>query len=162
MAITKEKKNEIKEKLEDIAQKSSSVVFANFHGLDISKTTDMRRGLQEKGVEYYVAKKSLIELAFKDQNIEGEMPELEGEIALAYSDDSLAPAREVQNYAKKHKKNLALVGGVFDREFQSRDAIVEIASIPSIDGLRGMFANVINSPIQNMAIVLNQVAEKRS
>jgi len=163
MAITQDKKNEIKAKLETIAQESESVTFANFHGLNMPDTTSMRRDLNAKGVDYYVAKKSLIRLAFGNAEIKGEIPELDGEVAVVSSkDDALAPAREMQTYVKKHKKKLALVGGVFDGNFQNKEQIVEIASIPSIDGLRGMFVNVINSPIQRMAIVMNEVAEKKS
>lgn len=161
MAITKEKKAEVKEKLDSIAKSSESVAFVNFHGLDVATTADMRRSLKEQGVEYYVAKKSLVRLAFEDK-AEGSMPELDGEIALAYSDDALAPAREVQNWANKHKDHLALVGGIFDGAFQDREHIAEIASIPSLEGLRGMFVNVINSPIQRTAVVLDQVAQKKA
>lgn len=162
MAITKEKKNQITEKLASIAKNSESVVFANFHGLGVEDASELRSGLRAQGVSYYVAKKSLLRRAFENGDIKGDMPDLEGEIAVAYGDDALAPAREVGNFAKKHEASLSLVGGVFDGEFRNRESIMEIAMIPSIDGLRGMFANVINSPIQRFVIALGQITETKS
>ncbi|HET8575087.1 MAG TPA: 50S ribosomal protein L10 [Candidatus Paceibacterota bacterium] len=163
MAITREKKEAISKKLSSIAKNSDSIVFANFHGLSVGATTNLRQSLRENGVSYYVAKKSLIKKAFDAENFKGEMPELEGEIAVAWSEnDALAPSREIFNFSKKHKKTFALVGGVYEGEYKSKEIMTEIASIPSIEVLRGMFVNVINSPIQRMAIALGQIAEKKA
>ena len=54
------------------------------------------------------------------------------------------------------------MGGVFEGKYLDAAGINEIASIPGLDVLRGMFVNIINSPIAGLAVVLNQVAEKRA
>lgn len=164
MAITKEKKNEISEKLVEIARDAGSVAFANFHGLGMSETAELRKTLKENEVKYYVAKKSLIKRAFKGENFEGVLPELEGEIALAYSTDTLAPSREILNFTKRSKEmkeKLVLLGGVYEGVYKNATEITEIASIPSIGVLRGMFVNVLVSPIQRTAIALSEVAKTK-
>lgn len=161
MAITKAKKQDILRKLEEVKDSSESIVFVSFNGMSVSDTTAMRADLREKGVGYFVAKKTLMKRAFGDA-FSGEMPELEGEIAVAYSSDAVAPAQNIKDFAGKHKDNLAIVGGVFEGMFKTREEMVEIASIPSLDVLRGMFVNVINSPIQGLVIGLNAVAEKKA
>ncbi len=55
-----------------------------------------------------------------------------------------------------------ILGGVFDGVYKSKEEMTEIASIPSLQTLRGMFVNVINSPIQGLAVSLNQIAEKKA
>lgn len=161
MAITKAKKQDILAKLEEVKNDSDSIVFVSFRGLPVSDTTAMRSELRDKGVGYFVAKKTLMKRAFGDA-FTGEMPELDGEIAVAYSADAIAPAQNIKTFAEKYKENLAIVGGVFEGAFKSREEMTEIASIPSLDVLRGMFVNVINSPIQGFVLALNALAEKKS
>ena len=161
MAITKAKKEVILSKLEGIKKDADSIVFVNFNGMAVQDSTAMRAKLREEGVGYFVAKKTLMKKAF-DGVFEGEMPQLDGEIAVAYSTDPMAPAQNIKEFASKFKDNLAIVGGVFQGVFKSREEMTEIASIPSLHVLRGMFVNVINSPIQGLVISLDQIAEKKS
>jgi large subunit ribosomal protein L10 len=161
MAITKAKKEEILAKLEGVKKDSDSIVFVKFNGLTVGNTTAMRSKLREEGVGYFVAKKTLMKRAFGD-SFEGSMPELPGEVAVAYSTDAIAPAQQIKEFAGKYKDNITIVGGVFQGVFKNAAEMTEIASIPPLPVLRGMFVNVINSPIQGLAIVLNAVADKRS
>lgn len=161
MAITKDKKKEILEKLDSIKD-NESVVFVSFKGLPVSDTTSMRRELSQNSVAYYVAKKSLVKKAFTEAGIEGDMPEVEGELAIAYGNDATGPAREIFAFQKKYDGKISIVGGVFEHKFMDKIQMEEIAKIPSMHTLRGMFVNVINSPIQGFAMAINAIAEKKS
>ncbi len=161
MAITKDKKSGILTKLDGVKNDSESIVFVSFKGMPVQDSTIMRTKLREQGVGYFVAKKTLMRKAF-DGAFEGEMPELEGEIAVAYSADAIAPAQNIKEFALKYKDNLAIVGGVFQGVYKNKEEMTEIASIPPLQVLRGMFVNVINSPIQGLAVALNQIAEKKA
>lgn len=161
MAITKEKKQDILAKLDTVKSDSESIVFVSFNGLGVADSTTMRTQLRESGVGYFVAKKTLMKRAF-DGAFSGEMPELEGEIAVAYSADAIAPAQNVKEFVGKYKDNLAIVGGVFQGVYKNKEEMTEIASIPALPVLRGMFLNVINSPIQGLAVALGQIAEKKA
>ncbi len=160
MAITKAKKTEILSKLEDVKKGAESIVFVNFKALSGQNTTALRAKLREEGVGFLVAKKTLIIRAFGEA-YEGQMPELDGEIAVAYSADAIAPAQNVKEFSLKFKDQLAIAGGVFQGVFRNKAEMTEIASIPALPVLRGMFVNVINSPIQGLAIVLNAYADKK-
>jgi len=161
MAITKQKKSEILKKVEEIAKGAKSIAFVHFKGLTVADTTAMRKALRVAGVGYTVAKKTLVRKALEAKKFEGEMPALEGEIALVYGEDLVAPAREVQQFAKKFKENLAIVGGVFDGVFKGKAEMMEIASIPPTQVLYGQFVNLINSPIQRFAVVLSEIAKTK-
>ena len=161
MAITKAKKQDILASLNEIKDTADSIVFVHFEKLSLADTTAMRKELREKGVSYFVAKKTLMKRAFGD-NFSGEMPQLDGEIAVAYSTDPMAPAQSMQEFSTSLKDKIAIVGGVFQGVYKSQDEMIEIASIPSLQVLRGMFVNVINSPIQGLVIALNAHAEKQN
>jgi large subunit ribosomal protein L10 len=161
MAITREKKKDILQKLGDILSTAESVTLVNFHGLDVGKTTEMRAGLRAQGVNYYVAKKTLIKKALKDSGIPGEIPVLDGELALSYGDDATASAREVHNFAKENEGKVQILGGIFEGMLRDKEGMMEIATIPSEHVLRGMFANVINSPIQGLVVALGQIRDAK-
>lgn len=88
------------------------------------------------------------------------MPVLDGEFGLAYGTDLVAPAREIYEFQKKLKDQINIVGGVFENKYMNKENMLSIATIPPLQTLRGMFVNVINSPIQGLAIVLDQMAKK--
>jgi len=161
MAITKDKKSEIVKKVEDIASKAKTLVFVGFKGLDVASQNEMRKGLRASSVGYTVAKKTLLKLGLAKAKYEGTHPELAGEVALVSGEDELAPAREVAVFVKKFPEMLSFMGGVFEGKYVSADEIKAIAAIPGLETLRAMFAQVINSPRQRFAAVLNQVAEKK-
>ncbi len=162
MAITKAKKGEIVDKLTGAFKKAGSLVFVNFKGLTVGNTTLMRSDLRKEGVSYSVAKKTLTKRALDDQKYEGEMPELAGELALAWGEDLVAPARVVYSFQKKFPENLKILGGVFEGRYMTKSEIEGIATIPPTPVLRGMFVNIINSPIQRFAIGLNEIAKKKA
>ncbi len=163
MAKTKEQKKAIIDRLEDAAKSSSSTVFVHFSGLPVSEETAMRGDLREKGVSYFVARKTLMKRAFAAAGITGTQPEMTGEVAVAYgSDDPTAAARGVHAFVKKYGGKLSIVGGIYEGRFMDAAEMNEVATIPPVDVLRGMFANVINSPIQGLVIALNGIAEKKA
>jgi len=160
MAITKQKKVEIIKKVEDIAGKASTIVFAHFKGLNVAAQNEMRKAFRTQDVGYTVAKKSLVRRALESKKFEGEMPQLDGEIGIAYGADELAPARELAVFVKKYPEMLSFAGGVFGGKFMSQSEIISIAAIPGMEVLRAMFAQIINSPRQRFAVVLSEVAKK--
>jgi large subunit ribosomal protein L10 len=162
MAITKAKKVDIVATLTDAFKSATSVVFVKFNKLSVSDTSAMRKALKAGGTKYYVAKKSLMRRALADLGVTGEMPELPGEIAIAWSEtDATAPARGIYEHGKKHKDTLAIVGGIFEGMFADAAKMSAIATIPPMIVLRGMFVNVINSPIQGLVIALDKIREQK-
>jgi len=161
MAINKEKKEQIIGGLKDSLKDAQSTVFVNFHGLSVGDTTDLRRKLTGEGVGYTVAKKTLIKRVLDDIAPSGDQPALEGELAIAYGEDLLIPAREVYEFQKLHKDKISILGGIFDGGYKNQAEMVEIASIPAPQVLRAQFVNLINSPIQGFVMALNAIAEKK-
>ncbi len=161
MAISKEKKQEILAKLEAARASAETLVFVKFTGLTGKDTTAMRKALRENGVGFLVAKKTLIGRVLDAAGYEGTMPELPGEVALAYSADQIAPAQQVREFEKKFKDAVSILGGVFAGSFKDKAAMTAIASIPGMEALRGMFAQLVNSPRQRFAVVLSEVGKTK-
>lgn len=158
--LIKSKKEKIVKELEGAIKESKSLVFVNFHGMKVSDETMLRRGLREQGVNYKVSRKTLLARALKGK-AEGEIPELAGEVAIAYSQDEIASPREVYNFQKTHKGMLNILGGIFEGKFINGAKMMELAMIPSREVLLSKLAFLLKSPMQRLAIAVNEVAKKK-
>jgi large subunit ribosomal protein L10 len=165
MAISKDKKSVILLKLTEAFAEAKAIAFVGFNKLTVKEISAVRKELAREGVSYYVAKKTLIRKALGERGYTGEIPELPGEVAVAWTvnaDDTTAPARTVFEHGKKLKGALALLGGVFNGALSDKAQMTAIATIPPLSVLRGMFANIINSPRARFAIALGEVAKTKN
>ncbi len=158
--ITKNIKEGMIKELETAISGSKSLVFVNFHGIHAGDETVLRRDLRNQGVSYRVSRKSLLKRALSGK-AKGELPELGGEVAVAYSSDEIAPAREIYNFQKTHKGMLNILGGIFEGQFVGGARMMEIATIPSREVLLSQLAFLLKSPMQRLALGLNEVAKKK-
>lgn len=168
MAISKTKKVEVVDFLRTKVVPSASAVFVNFHGLPVGKTTALRKQLKAAGLAMVVAKKSLIRRALAETKIPGDLPELDGEVALVYvppngAADALAPAREAHKFARgsgKDKEKLELIkllGGVFDGRYVDASFANQLAVIPSRPELYGQLLSLLLSPVRRLLLTLQAI-----
>lgn len=161
MPITKEKKVEVVGKLEKITNEAKSLVFVNFHGLTVTDSTKLRKELKTKKIGYVVAKKTLLKRALGSNKIDGEIPALDGEVALVYGDDPIEPSREIYTFQKDHKDKIKILGGVFEGKFIDALTMTGIATIPSREVLLGQLVGLLASPIRGLAVVLSEIAKSK-
>lgn len=161
MAITKEKKQLVLNSFADAAANAQSIVFVKFNKLTVKDVQELRRKLRAEGVGYMVGKKTLLKRVLSEKGYTGELPELPGQIAVAYSSDLLAPAREIYDFQKTHKDIVSIVGGVFEGEYKDQAAMLSIATIPSRETLLSQIAFLLKSPMQRLAIAVNEVAKQK-
>ncbi len=159
--LQKPRKNEMMKELEGAIKDASSLVFVNFHGMKVSDETMLRRTLRDAGVAYKVFRKTLLKRVLTGK-AEGEIPELEGEVAIAYSTDATASAREVFNFQKTYKVALNILGGIFNGKFVDGVYMKEIAMIPGKEVLLGKLAFLFKSPMQRLALAISEVSKKKS
>ena len=139
---------------------AASVVLVDYRGLTVEQDTQLRKSLREAGVSYKVYKNTMMHLAFKGTDFEGLAPYLEGPSAIAYSTtDATAPARVLAEFAKKADK-LEIKAGVVEGTVYDAAGMAKIAEIPSREVLLSRLLGSMQSPITNLARVLNQIAEK--
>ncbi|NMA68291.1 MAG: 50S ribosomal protein L10 [Desulfitobacterium sp.] len=154
---------EIKEKL----QNSSGVVLADYRGLTVAQVTELRAQLREAGVEYRVLKNNLVRRAAEEVGIEGLDEFLVGPTAVAFSEDPVAPAKILADFAKNNKK-FTLKAGIVEGKVVDEAGVKALAALPSREVLlaqvlRGMqaplagMANVLQGPIRKMGYALEEV-----
>ena len=154
-------KKPIVEEISANIKDAQSVVIVDHRGLTVAEDTELRKQLREAGITYKVYKNTMMNFAFKGTDCEGLAPYLEGPSAIAISkDDATAPARILCKYAKTAKA-LEIKGGVVEGTVYDSKGIEAISNVPSREELLGKLLGSIQSPITNLARVLNQIAEQQ-
>lgn len=161
MALTRTKKAELIASYTDLLKNAKSAVYVKFKGLPVGETMDLRKKLFNEGVSYTVVKKTLWDRATNAVSIKGEAPKVGEELAVIMSQDLLAPARLTYEFAKTHKENFGIVGGIFDGEFKDQASMMAIATIPPREVLLSQLAYLLKSPMQRIAIAVSEVAKKK-
>ncbi|MBO6214080.1 MAG: 50S ribosomal protein L10, partial [Lachnospiraceae bacterium] len=111
-------------------------------------------------VIYKVYKNTMMNFAFKDTDFESLAPHLEGPSAIAISkEDATAPARILAKFAKTAPA-LEIKGGVVEGTYYDADGMKAVASVPSREELLSKLLGSLQSPVTNLARVLNQIAEQ--
>jgi len=156
MAKNKEQKKEIIETLKNQIKKSKSIVFASFDGLKVKENEVLRKELKKENSEYVVAKKTLMDLAFKDVKIDGlNIKDFEGRIAAVFGyEDEVAPAKIINDFRKTHKDNISFVGGVLENKFLKKEEVSALAELPSKQELYAKIVGSLNAPISGFVNVL--------
>ncbi|MDD3940769.1 MAG: 50S ribosomal protein L10 [Candidatus Pacebacteria bacterium] len=161
MALSKDKKSELIDKYSDILDKAKTLVYVKFKGLNVKDTEALRKKLYAENISYSVVKKTLWDRALTSKKIEGEKPEVGEEVAVIAGEDLLAPARLAHDFSKEHKESFSIIGGIFDGIFKDKQSMMEIATIPSREVLISQIAFLFKSPMQRLAIGINEVAKKK-
>ena len=155
-----ELKQPIVQEISETINGAASMVVVDYRGLTVEEDTRLRKQLREAGVTYKVYKNTLVSRAVEGTEFESIREVLEGPSAFAVSaTDATAPARVLAEFAKK-APNLEIKAGVVEGTFYDANGMKAIASIPSREVLVSKLLGSLQSPITNLARVLNQIAEK--
>lgn len=162
MPLKKEQKKKISKKLVEKIGDAESTVFVKFGKLTSANSNEIRKTLRDQGVGYFVSKKTLIKRALTDNKIEGTLPKLEGQIAIAYGKDSILPAKMIAGFQSKMKDQVSIIGGILSGKFLSGPEMVALSRIPSREVLLSQLLNVLNAPIQGFVMSLNEISKKKA
>jgi large subunit ribosomal protein L10 len=161
--------------IEDLAEKlrGGSAVLVDYQGMDVAQSTDLRRRSREAGVEFVVAKNTLTRRAADEAGV-GDLSEfLVGPTALAFSEDPVASAKLMAEFADR-VESFVLKGGLLEGgRVLDEASVVALSRLPSREQLLAQVVGGISSPltglvtvlnntIQGLVIALNQIAEQKS
>ena len=155
-----ELKQPIVQAIAEEVKDAQSVVLVDYRGLTVAEDTELRKQLREAGISYKVCKNTMMKRAFEGTDFAGLESYLEGPSAIAISkDDATAPARIICKFANTAKA-LEVKAGVVEGTVYDMAGIQELSKIPSREELLSKLLGSLQSPITNLARVLNQIAEK--
>ncbi|MFZ4454380.1 50S ribosomal protein L10 [Salibacterium aidingense] len=156
-----EQKQQVVQEIADKLENSISTIVVDYRGLNVEEATELRKQLREAGVDFKVYKNTMVRRATEKTNLTDLDEFLLGPTAVATSsEDVVAPAKIINNFAKEHEA-LEIKTGVIQGRVASLEEIKELASLPSHEGLVSMLLNVLQAPIRNFALASKAVADQK-
>ena len=155
--MEKAKKAEVVEDLNKVFANAGSVVVAHYAGMTVAQMSDLRSRMRANGASFRVAKNRLAVRALKGTPIEGISHLFKGPTGIAVSDDPVAASKVVAAYAKDNEK-LVILGGSVGTTALDANGVKQLATLPSLDELRGKIVGLLVAPATKIAGVVQAPA----
>jgi large subunit ribosomal protein L10 len=152
-AVNRSEKAESISALNQIFKDANLMVVTRQSGLTVQEVTDLRRKVRAAGASYKVAKNRLMLRALEGTAFTALGSMFTGPTAIAYSKDPVAAAKVIATFAKDNEK-LTIVGGALGENTLDVAGVQALATLPSLDALRGKIIGLIQAPATKIAGVL--------
>ncbi len=151
--MNREQKKELISSLNALLLQQNQITITLNKGLTVAEVQELRKRIRAAGAGYKVAKNRLARLALAGTKFEGISDFLRGPTGIAYSTDAVAAAKVIAKFAKENNK-LVVVGGSLDGQTMDAAGVEALATLPSLDELRGKLIGLIQAPATKIAGVL--------
>ena len=155
--MDRSQKQKLVDSLHDVLAKTELVVVTQQSGLSVAEVTTLRRQMREAGAGFKVTKNRLARRALEGTKFAQLAPLFKGPTAVAYSTDTVAAAKVAVNYANANEK-LSIVGGAMGSLLLDSKGIKALATLPSLNELRGKLVGLLQTPATRVAQVLQAPA----
>jgi large subunit ribosomal protein L10 len=143
--------------LGEVFKTTKVVVVAHYSGLTVSQMQTLRRQMKQSGATVKVAKNRLAKIALEGSDVASIASLLKGPALIAYSGDPVAAPKAAVEFAKTHEQ-FVILGGAMGKTSLDPNGIKALASLPSLDELRGKIVGLIVAPATKIAQVVNAPA----
>ena len=157
--MNRAQKREAVAELNDVFTNTSSVVVTQYSGLNVAEISDLRRQMRKAGATFKVTKNRLTKLALEGTPYAPIGDLFIGPTGIAYSDDPIAPAKVAVNFAKDNEKLVVLGGAMGDSQLDV-DGVKALASLPSLEELRGTIVGLLQGPATKLLGVVQAPASQ--
>ena len=145
--------------LSGVFKTSNVVVVAHYSGLTVAQMQTLRKQMKQAGAQVKVAKNRLAKIALKDTDVASISALLKGPTVLAYSGDPVAAPKVAVDFAKANER-FVILGGSMGKTALDLNGVKALASLPSLDELRGKIVGLLVSPATKIAQYANAPAAK--
>ena len=155
--MDRSQKKKLVDSLHDVLSKTELVVITQQSGMTVAEVTTLRRQMREAGASFKVTKNRLARRALEGTKFAKLAPLFKGPTAVAYSTDPVAAAKVAVSYANANEK-LTIVGGAMGETLLDSNVVKALATLPSLDELRGKLVGLLQTPATRLAQVLQAPA----
>jgi len=151
--VDRAQKQQLTESLRQDLAESVCLVVTHQTGLSVAEATELRRQMRGAGARYRVTKNRLVRRALEGTPFAELAPLFTGPTAIAFSRDPVAAAKATVEYANRNQK-LTIVGGGLQGQVLDEAGVKALATLPSLDELRGKIIGLIQAPATKLATLL--------
>ena len=161
MSLNLDGKKEVVAEVVAKVAKAQTMVLAEYRGTTVANLTKLRSAARAQGVYMRVLKNTLARRAVKGTSFEVAEAHMVGPLLYSFSEDAVAAAKVVNDFAKGNEK-FVITAGAYNGKLLDMAAVQTLANIPSKEVLLAQLLGLMQSPISGLARVLAAVAEKKS
>ena len=159
LAVERAAKKEAVEQLHEVFKTTGVAVVAHYSGLTVAQMQNLRKQMKQAGASVKVSKNRLAKIALEGTDVVGIGPLLKGPTVIATSNDPVAAPKVAIEFAKANEK-FVILGGSMGSTVLNVDGVKALASLPSLDELRGKLVGLIQAPATKLAQLANAPAAK--
>ena len=160
MSLNRSEKEAVIKDVTGLAAKAQTLVLAEYRGITVADLTKLRSTARSNGVSLSVFKNTLARRAVAGSGFEVVSDLMTGPLIYSFSEDAVAAARVVADFAKTNDK-LVIRGGAYGGKALDMNGVKQLASIPSKEVLLAQLLGLMQSPISRLARVLGALAAKK-
>ena len=160
MSLNRSKKQAVIDEVSALAAKAQTLVMAEYRGVTVADLTKLRVEARKAGVSVAVLKNTLVRRAVAGTPFEVAASQMTGPLIYSFSEDAMAAAKVVAEFAKTNEK-MVLRGGVYAGKALDVEGVKSLASIPSKEVLLSQLLGLLQSPVSRLARVVAALAEKK-
>jgi large subunit ribosomal protein L10 len=160
LSLNRSEKEAVIGEVTALAAKAQTLVMAEYRGITVADMTRLRAQARSQGVNLSVLKNTLARRAMAGSAFEIVGDQMTGPLIYGFSEDAVAAAKVVAEFAKTNDK-LVIRGGAFNGKVLDVEGVKQLASIPTKEVLLAQLLGLIQSPISRTARVLAALAEQR-
>ena len=160
MSLNRSEKETVISDVTSLAAKAQTLVMAEYRGITVADITQLRTNARSNGVTLSVLKNTLARRALAGSAFEVVSDQMTGPLIYGFSEDAVAAAKVVADFAKTNDK-LVIRGGVYGGKALDVSGVKKLASIPTKEVLLAQLCGLLKSPISRTAIVLGALAAKK-
>ncbi len=151
--MNKENKKNYIQDMKKNFETNSSVMIAQYQGLNVSELDQLRKELREKGIKFKITKNRITKIAIKDTPVKDLEKYFTGPTAAALSSDPITTAKILTKFSKSNEK-LKIVAGFMDGKVLDEKEVSVIATLPSLEEARAKIVGILTSPAQKLVSIL--------
>ena len=160
MSLNRSEKEAVIKDVTELAAKAQTLVMAEYRGVTVADMTRLRTEARGSGVVLSVLKNTLARRAVAGSGFEVAADQMTGPLIYGFSEDAVAAAKVVADFAKTNDK-LVIRGGVYGGKALDANAVKQLASSPTKEVLLAQLCGLLKSPISRTAVVLGALAAKK-
>jgi large subunit ribosomal protein L10 len=143
--------------LRQIFEAHQLMVVTHQTGLTVAEASELRNQMRDAGAKFRITKNRLAKIAIKESKFEQLADQFSGPTAIAVSEDPVAAAKIISEFAKTNDK-LVILGGALNEKALDAAGVAALAKLPSLDDLRSKLIGVLQAPAGKLASILQAPA----